>query len=108
MKYIPDFKPTGVDKKINYAQSWNLAVALVAPMNLIGSDTIKKEIERLQEYFYDKLYTEPYMNWGNAEALQAEAEERIKKEPKFKDTADDDAQSDAIQTVDLDEENIPN
>ena len=57
MKKIPP--KTDTDFRIAFAQSWNLAVAIVAPIYNLDSDICKPILEGWQKYFYDKLVTEP-------------------------------------------------
>ena len=69
MKKIPP--KTDTDFRIAFAQSWNLAVALIAPVvPRLTEPTNEKEVrernkalkdtmEDWQKYFYDKLVTEP-------------------------------------------------
>ncbi len=74
MRYWKD-KDTSVQERIIYAQSWNLAVALLAPSYRLEygeADTnreskekhIKFNLETLQKYFYLKL-KEDYQTNGN-------------------------------------------
>lgn len=47
-----------VDDRIKYAQSWNLAVALMAPVvakDMCSEDEMKERVERFQKYFHNKL-----------------------------------------------------
>ena len=63
MKYWKE-KDSSVQKRIVYAQSWNLAVSLLTSSvshygylsgNNGGKEGLKKEIESWQKYFYQKL-----------------------------------------------------
>lgn len=50
--------PETIDDRIKYAQSWNLAVALVGASEVLekeGDDIVKEMIERWQVYFHNKL-----------------------------------------------------
>lgn len=46
---------TDTEYRISFAQSWNLAVAMMANHIEISGDEHKKHLERWQKYFYQKL-----------------------------------------------------
>ena len=72
MKYKLNQKLSDLDRRISYAQSWNLAVGTLGrleggPLN-DESPKAKKMLEAWQSYFYDKLVTELEDELENREA----------------------------------------
>lgn len=57
MKKVPP--RTDTDFRIAFAQSWNLAVAMVARSPSKLDEVMKERLEEWQVYFYKKLVDEP-------------------------------------------------
>lgn len=79
MKFKPTQPQTDIDKKIMYAQSWNLAAQVMSNNKDTKSIEFEEELDEWQEYFYDKLM-QPYAELENQKSVEMEKKDQARQE----------------------------